>query len=105
MEHLPQRNKNRLQKPQHRNYLGVIFIIVKPKMIDDCTSRWGGIFWSNTREFLEQTNNYNQATGCTVRGLNPGGGKIHFSLLRNAQIDSGENPVFYLMGTGVLFQQ
>ena len=38
-------------------------MIVKPKIIDDCTNRWGGIFWSNTREFLEQTNNYNQAMG------------------------------------------
>jgi hypothetical protein len=54
-------------------------MIVKPKMIDHYINRWGGIFWSNTREFLEQTYNYNQAMGCTVRGLNPGGGKRFFS--------------------------
>jgi hypothetical protein len=79
MKHVPQRNKTHLQKPQHRNYLAVKFMIVKPKMMDDCINRYGGIFWSNTREFLEQTNNYNQTMGCTVWGLNPGGGKRFFS--------------------------
>jgi len=51
-------------------------------MTDDCINRWGGIFWSNIREFLKQTNNYNQAMGCTVRGFNPGGGKRFFSPLK-----------------------
>ena len=54
MEHVPRRNKNHLQKPQHRNYLGITFMIVKPKMIDDCVNRCDGIFWSDTREFLDR---------------------------------------------------
>jgi hypothetical protein len=66
MEHVQWRNKIHLQKPQNRNYLGVIFMIVKPKIIDDCINKWGGNFWSNTREFLEETNYYNQAMGCTI---------------------------------------
>jgi hypothetical protein len=41
-----------IYKNLNRHYLGVIFMTVKPKMIDDCISRWDGIFWSNTREFL-----------------------------------------------------
>jgi len=79
-------------------------MIVKPKMTDDCINRWGGIFWFNTREFLKQTKNYNQAMGCTVRGLNPSGSK-RFSLLRNVQAGSGENPAFSSIGTSILFQQ
>lgn len=82
MEQVQWGNETHLQKPQHRNHLGVILMIVKPKMTDDCINRWGGIFWSNTWEFLKQTNNYNQAMGCTVRGFNPGGGKRFFSPLK-----------------------
>jgi hypothetical protein len=52
--------------------------LIKHNMIDDCINRWGGIFWSKTGEFLEQTI-INQDMGWTVRGLNTGGSKRFFS--------------------------
>jgi len=43
--------------------------------------------------------------GRTVRGSNPGGDRIFFSLLQNSQTGSGAHPVFYSIGAGFISQR
>jgi hypothetical protein len=79
--------------------MGMIFINVKPKRIDNCIHRWGGIFWFKTRDFLNRQIIIIQATGCMVQGLNPSGNEIFlFSGRSRLALRKTQPPIQWVTG-------